>query len=143
MTPNPSSLSTRVVMQPLTNGLYNLIRVRSVLYNLKSPFHGVWGGLTKCVIPAGADVIAAIDPSSSSGSSTSCNTSSSCTGRSSTSSCAISSPSTSTRSRSSADSSRSRGGRCSACKCVISLCLYFFAGFLFSFLSLAYTCSPF
>ena len=80
---------------------------------------------------------------SSSSSSTSCNTSSSCTGRSSTGSCAISGPSTSTGSRSSADSSHSRGGRCSACKCVISLCLYFFASFLFRFLSLAYTCSPF
>ena len=29
--------------------LYNLIPVRSVLYNLKSPFHGVWGGLARCV----------------------------------------------------------------------------------------------
>ena len=64
--------------------------MRSVLYNLKSPFHGVWGGLAKCVetsgtvsslrrnlrfqfvsrftmvhvpvIPAGADVAAAVDP---------------------------------------------------------------------------------
>ena len=64
--------------------------MRSVLYNLKSPFHGVWGGLAKCVetsctvsslrrnlrfqfvsrftmahvpvIPAGADVVAAVDP---------------------------------------------------------------------------------
>ena len=64
--------------------------MRSVLYNLKSPFHGVCGGLAKCVetscsvsslrrnlrfqfvsrftmahvpvIPAGADVVAAVDP---------------------------------------------------------------------------------
>ena len=32
--------------------LYNLIPVRSVLYNLKSPFHGVWGGLAKCAPPS-------------------------------------------------------------------------------------------
>ena len=31
--------------------LYNLIPVRSALYNLKSPFHGVWGGLAKCAPP--------------------------------------------------------------------------------------------
>ena len=61
--------------------------------------------------------------SSRPGSSTSCSTSSSCTSSGSTGSCSISGSSTSTRS--SADSSRSRGGRCSACKCVISLCLYF------------------
>ena len=30
-------------------GLCNLTPVRSVLYNLKSHFHGVWEGLAKCV----------------------------------------------------------------------------------------------
>ena len=32
--------------------LYNLIPVQSVLYNLKSPFHGIWGGLAKCAPPS-------------------------------------------------------------------------------------------
>ena len=32
--------------------LYNLIPVWSVLYNLKSPFHSVWGGLAKCAPPS-------------------------------------------------------------------------------------------
>ena len=50
VTPNPWNFSIRMVMQPFTRFLANnLILVRSVLYNLKSPFHGVWGGLAKYV----------------------------------------------------------------------------------------------